>query len=138
MTNPWREIEAAWQGGSVFRGENNDGAITIGKQDGKGISPMEALLVALAGCAGSDVVSIMEKKKQPIEELRIRVRGKRADTMPAIFTEIQMEFTLKGSALKEKDVEEAIRLSEEKYCSVGAMLNKAASIHTTFHIVPGK
>jgi len=136
-TNPWREIEAIWQGDTLFSGKNTEGAqIQVGKANGKGFSPMEAVLVALAACTGDDVVSIMNKKHQPLTSLKINVRGLRADTTPSTFVEIQLEFICSGDHLVEKDLTQAIQLSEEKYCSVGAMLSKTAKIRTSFKILP--
>ena len=136
-TNPWREIETIWQGDTLFSGKNTEGAqIQVGKANGKGFSPMEAVLVALAACTGDDVVSIMNKKHQPLTSLKINARGLRADTTPSTFVEIQLEFICSGDHLVEKDLTQAIQLSEEKYCSVGAMLSKTAKIRTSFKILP--
>ena len=136
-TNPWREIEAVWQGDTAFTGKNTEGAqIQVGKANGKGINPMEAVLIALAACTGDDVVSIMNKKRQPLTSLKINARGLRADATPSPFVEIHLEFIFSGDHLVEKDLAQAIQLSEEKYCSVGAMLSKTAKIHTSFKILP--
>ena len=136
-TNPWREIEAIWQGDTVFIGKNTDGAqIQVGKTNGQGINPMEAVLVALAACTGDDVLSIMNKKRQPLTCLKINARGLRAEATPSPFVEIQLEFVFSGEHLVEKDLAQAIQLSEEKYCSVGAMLSKTAKIHTSIKILP--
>ena len=136
-TNPWREIEAIWQGETVFTGNNKEGAqIQVGKANGKGVGPMEAVLIALAACTGDDVVSIMNKKRQPLTSLKINARGLRADTTPMTYIEIHLEFIFSGNHLVEKDLAQAIQLSAEKYCSVGAMLSKTAKIHTSFNILP--
>jgi putative redox protein len=136
-TNPWREIEATWQGDTVFIGKNTEGAqIQVGRSNGKGISPIEAVLVALAACTGDDVVSIMKKKRQLLTSLKINARGLRANTTPRTFVEVHLEFIFSGDHLVEKDLAQAIHLSEKKYCSVGAMLSKTAKIHTSFKILP--
>ena len=136
-TNLWREIEAIWQGDTVFTGKNAEGAqIQVGEANGKGIGPMEAVLVALAACTGDDVVSIMKKKRQPLTSLKITARSLRADATPSPFVEIHLEFIFSGDQLVEKDLAQAIQLSAEKYCSVGAMLSKTAKIHTSFKILP--
>jgi putative redox protein len=96
---------------------------------------MESVLVALAACSGSDVLEIMSKKRQTVTDLKINARGKRAGTPPKVYTEIHVEYVLRGEGLKEKDVEQAIRLSREKYCSVGAMLDKTAKISTSFRLL---
>jgi putative redox protein len=137
MTDAWREISTSWQGGTAFLGTNKDGAqVQIGKLEGQeGIGPMEAVLTALAACTGDDVLAILKKKRQQVTELKINVRGKRAENPPKVYTEIHVEYILKGAGLKEKDIQQAIRLSEEKYCSVGAMLGRSAKIHTSFKVL---
>jgi putative redox protein len=134
MTDSWREISTSWQGGTAFLGTNKDGAqVQIGKLENQtGVGPMETILVALAGCSGDDVLSILKKKRQEVTDLKINVRGKRAENPPMVYTEIHVEYILRGNELKDKDVEQAIRLSQEKYCSVGAMLAKTAKITTSF------
>lgn len=141
MTDNWREIFAEWRGGTAFIGQNKDNVqVQVGSTESEpGVSPMQMLLVALAGCSGSDIVDIMNKKRQPLTDFKIRVRGLRADATPAIFTEIHVEYLLWGENLEPKDVERAIELSEKKYCSVGAMLQGTAPIHSTYKILkPGE
>ena len=104
-----------------------EGSPEIGGE-GQGMRPMELLLVSLASCSSMDVVSILKKMRQPLEELRVEVEGQRAtDQVPAVFTKIHLRFVLKGD-LRADRVEEAIRLSVDKYCSVGRMLDKTAEI----------
>ncbi len=131
-----KEITAEWKGGMTFIGRNPAGGeVQMGTLDGKpGIGPMELALVALAGCTGMDIVSILEKKRLKLTDFRLRVRGVRAETYPMVYTEIEVEYLLWGENLPAKDVEQAIRLSEEKYCSVGIMLGKTARIHSTYRI----
>lgn len=131
-----KEIIAEWKGGMAFIGRNAAGGeVQMGTLDGKpGIGPMELALVALAGCTGMDIISILEKKRLQLKDFRLRVRGVRAETYPMVYTEIEVEYLLWGENLPAKDVEQAIRLSEEKYCSVGIMLGKTARIHSTYRI----
>jgi putative redox protein len=138
MTEPWREISTSWQGGTAFLGTNKNGAqVQIGKLEGQeGIGPMEVVLCALAACSGDDVLSILKKKRQKVDQLKINVRGKRAENPPRVYTEIHVEYILQGVGLKVKDIAQAIRLSEEKYCSVSAMLGKTAKIQTSFIVLP--
>lgn len=104
-----------------------EGSPNIGGED-QGMRPMELLLVSLASCSSMDLVSILKKMRQPLEDMRVEVEGKRAvDQVPAVFTHIHMRFFMKGD-LRPDRVEEALRLSVEKYCSVGQMLEKAAEI----------
>ena len=89
---------------------------------------MELLLVSLASCSCMDAVSILKKMRQPLVDLRVEVDGQRAtDEVPAVFTNIHLHFILKGD-LRADRVAEALRLSVEKYCSVGRMLEKTAVI----------
>ncbi len=92
--------------------------------------PMELLLMALGACTATDVVSILGKKRQQLESLEVTVSGERAQEPPAVWTKLEIVYKLRGQ-LEEQAVKHAIDLSEEKYCSVAAMLRKTASI--TFH-----
>ena len=141
MTEGWTEITASWEKEQAFTGFNSAGGIVqMGTLDGKpGIGPMQLLLVALAGCTGIDIVSILQKKRLSMTNLQVKVRGKRASEYPLIWTEIHLTYLVWGEALQPKDVEQAIQLSEEKYCSVGIMLGKVASITSEYHIYkPGE
>jgi putative redox protein len=139
MADTWREVFATWNGGLNFSGENDKGGtVQIGPTD-KSIGPMQLLLLGLAGCTGIDIVSILEKKKSPPTDFKIKVRGKRAETFPMVYTDIEIEYILWGDHLKEKDIELAIKLSEQKYCSVSIMLAKTASISSSYKIFkPGQ
>ena len=98
---------------------------------GQGATPMELLAVALAGCTGMDVVSILQKMRQPLEGLRVEVLGEKADEHPKRFVSLEVVYYLKG-ALDEKKVQRAIELSETKYCSVAATLRPAVSISSRY------
>jgi putative redox protein len=140
MTEGWTEVTAAWKDESTFVGQNNDGGtVQMGTLDGKpGIGPMQLLLVAVAGCTGMDIVSILQKKHVNLTDMQVRVRGKRADDYPMIWTDIHLNYLVWGEDIRPKDVEQAIQLSETKYCSVGIMLGKSAKISSEFHILkPG-
>lgn len=95
-------------------------------------TPMELVLIALCGCTGSDVVGILRKKREPFTRLEISVQGERATEYPQIYTAIKLIYRV-GGKVSHKAVEDAVRLSKEKYCSVSAMLEKSAKI--TFEIV---
>jgi len=141
MSNEWKEITADWKGDLSFMGKNPaGGSVQMGEVDGKpGVGPMELLLAGLAGCTGHDIVSILKKKKQPLEDFRIKARGKRADSYPMVYTDIEIEYLLWGDGLSPKAIEQAIQLSEEKYCSASAMLAKTAEIISTYRILgPGE
>jgi putative redox protein len=134
MNDEWKEITADWCGESTFVGKNQSGGtVQMGSLEGKaGVSPMEMLLVALAGCTGMDIVSILTKKRQQPQDFQLKVRGKRAADFPKIWSEIEVTYHLWGDNITPKDVEQAIELSEEKYCSVGIMLGAAAKISSNY------
>ncbi len=106
--------------------------------DGKsrGPSPMELLLVGMAGCTGIDVVDILQKKRLSISGVEVRVEGTRAETYPMVYTEIDVVYVVRGKDISPKAVEDAIQLSETKYCSAGVMLGKTAKINTRYEIIP--
>jgi putative redox protein len=96
--------------------------------------PKELLLLGLAGCTGSDVVSILQKKRVPLTRLELNVTAEEADTYPQVYTRIHVEYVFHGAGLREQDLERAIELSETKYCSVSAMLRPAVAITHSFRI----
>jgi putative redox protein len=132
------EISSLWKIGLRFEASGNSNVpVAMGSAAGESANtPMELLLMALAGCTGMDVISVLEKKRQPASSLEIRVRGTRADEHPRVYTDIEVEFVLRGDHLTEEAVARAIELSETKYCSVGGMLQKAVRIRTSFRILP--
>ncbi|MGA7399499.1 MAG: OsmC family protein [Candidatus Sulfotelmatobacter sp.] len=92
-------------------------------------STMELVLIGLCGCTGYDVVSILQKKREPFTSLDVRAEAERAPNPPSVYTEIKLIYRV-GGKVSRKAVEDAVRLSEEKYCSVSAMLEKTAKITT--------
>lgn len=109
-----------------------DGSRNIGAA-GAGARPMELILMGLGGCSAIDVILILKKQRQVIEDLKIVLDGERVDETPAVFKTIQMDFQFKGELDRDK-VKRAIALSVEKYCSVYAMLAETAEITHTFSI----
>src|SRR5450432_1426344 len=94
-------------------------------------SPMELVLIALCGCTASDVVGILRKKRETFTSLEVSASGGRATGYPSVYTEIKLTYRV-GGKVSRKAMEDAVRLSKEKYCSVSAMLEKTAKI--TFEI----
>jgi putative redox protein len=136
MDDQWREVEAEWQGGGTFIGRNaSGGTVQMGQlNEVPGVSPMELILVGLAGCTGVDIADILKKKRQPLNALKVKVRGKKALDIPKIYKEIEITYLIWGEGIDPKSVERAIQLSEEKYCSVSAMLRSVADIRSTYKI----
>lgn len=134
----WKEIEAHWIEERIFKGfDSENGEVLMGTLGDKaGLSPMDLILAGLAGCTGVDVILILEKKRQLPEDFKVKIRAKRADTYPKVYTEIEIEYLLWGDNLTEKAVQQAIDLSEEKYCSVSAMLEKTAKISSSYQLMP--
>lgn len=126
-------IKATWKNDNLFSAENEAG----GKAElgGENIRPMEMILASLAGCTGVDIVNILKKKRVNFSDLQIKVSGTRADTHPKVYTDIYVSYLIWGEDIKEKDIEKAIHLSEDKYCSVSAMLKSTAKIHSDYQIL---
>ena len=100
-----------------------------------GAKPIELVAIALGGCTGFDVINILRKKRQQVTGYEVRVEAEQAPTPPNVFTSVRIHHLVTGIDVSPQAVEDAIRLSEEKYCSVGAMVQKSAELHTTFEIV---
>ncbi len=100
-----------------------------------GPQPMEMLLVALAGCSGMDILSILRKKRQEISGYELRIHGMRAEEHPKVFLDITLEHIFTGHNIRPEAVERAIELTEERYCGASAMLGKTATIGHTFSII---
>jgi len=120
------------------KGESNhwitmDGPEKLGGSDA-GVRPKELVLMALAGCTGSDVVSILKKKRADLTDFEINVTAQQCDEHPKVFTHIDLEYVFYGKDIKVKDVERAIELSTQNYCGVSAMLKKAITIDHTYRI----
>lgn len=125
-----------------FEGSNEDGNTVLidGSPDiggeGKGLRPMQLLLISLASCSSMDVVTILRKMRQPLEDIQVEVMGERTPgEIPAVFKKIQLRFRVKGN-LNEEKVAIAISKSVDKYCSVARMIDKVAEISWSFEVEP--
>lgn len=134
-------VRAVLESGMRFNVETGSGHHVIldaaehnGGQDA-GPRPMEMLLVALASCAGMDILGILRKKRQEITAYEVRIHGERVEEHPRIFVKMTVEHIFTGHALQSEAVKRAIDLTEEKYCGASAMLGKTAIIAHTFRIV---
>lgn len=122
------QATAKWSGQMQFAGIGNGGHSVLMDGDNKtGNSPMELVLIALCGCTAYDVVSILQKKREPFTALEVSAKAEKATDPPRVFTDIKLLYRVAGKVAR-KAVEDAVRLSEEKYCSVAGMLNKSARI----------
>jgi len=128
------QATAKWSGQMQFAGTGNGGHSVLMDGDNKaGNSPMELVLVALCGCTAYDVVSILQKKREPFTAVEVSAQAEKAPDPPRVFTDIKLLYRIAGNVAR-KAVEDAVRLSEEKYCSVAAMLNKTARITYEIHL----
>ena len=105
---------------------------------GDAFTPMELFLVALAGCTAMDVQWILEKQRQKVEGLEVSVRGVRREEDPTYYEKIYLEYSVRGESIRKDAVERAIRLSQEKYCSVKAMIKETVKTRITYTITNGK
>ena len=101
----------------------------------KAPGPMELVLMALGACTATDVVIVLEKKRQKLESLEVVCSGERATEPPTVWTKLEILYRLRGP-LDDTAVKHAIQLSEDKYCSVSAMLKKTASVTWRYEILP--
>jgi len=132
-----------WLEGRTMVGESGsghalvmDGPPASGGRD-LGMRPMEMLLIGLGGCTQFDVLHILEKARQTVSGCRVEVVAERADEDPKVFVKIHVHYVLTGKDLSEKQVERAIQLSSEKYCSASIMLGATAQITHDFEIHVG-
>ena len=112
-----------------------DGSQTAGSEGVLGPSPMEMVLMGLGGCSGIDVMHILERMRQPVTACKVNLEGERADNSPRVYKKIHLIYTVSGNNLSQKRVEEAVRLSNEKYCSVSVMLNTAVEITREVRVI---
>ena len=132
-----------WVEGVSFVGETGsghsvviDGAPESGGRN-LGMRPMEMVLTGAAACTAFDVVFILRKGRQPVADVMVTAEAERAPEEPKVFTRIHLVYTIAGRGLDPKQVERAVKLSKEKYCSATIMLAKTAEITHTFEIVEG-
>lgn len=129
-----------WIGGKRFVGiDSTKHSVVLSTSDeGIGVKPSELLLIAVASCSAVDVVEILTKKRMAPDALHVSVSGEQDADPPWTYRKIHLCFTLRGENLTSKDVEQAIHLSEQKYCSVAATLRPTAEITTEFNILPAE
>ena len=121
--------EAASGHAVVMDGPPESGGRNLGPR------PMEMLLLGMGGCTAFDVVYILQRARQPVLDCVVELEAERAEEAPKVFTKIHVHFIVSGRGLSEKQVERAVHLSAEKYCSASLMLAKAATITHDFEVV---
>ena len=128
-----------WTGEQKFMAMSPSGhAIPVDsdRESNKAPGPMELVLMALGACTATDVVVVLQKKRQKLESLEVICSGERASEPPTVWTKLEILYRLRGE-LDERAVKHAIELSEEKYCSVSAMLKKTAKVNWRYEILRG-
>ena len=135
------KVVVRWKGDVAFEGETESGHTVLmdGPPDAggknQGPRPMEMLLLGMGACSSVDVISILKKSRQPVSNCRVEIKSSRAPEPPRVFTEIHLHFVVTGNKLNEKNVQRAISLSAEKYCSASIMLGAMARVTHDYEIV---
>lgn len=130
-----------WVEAATFIGESGSGHAVVmdGPPDSGGrdlgVRPMEMLLLGMGGCTAFDVVHILRRARQPIEDCVVELQADRAAEPPKVFTHIHVHFIVSGRGLAERQVARAVSLSADKYCSASIMLGKAATITHDYEII---
>lgn len=130
-----------WVQDATFIGEAGSGHAVVmdgpAESGGRNLGPrpMEMLLLGMGGCTAFDVVYILQRARQPVLDCVVEIEAERAEQAPKVFTKIHVHFIVSGRGLTEKQVERAVQLSAEKYCSASIMLGKAAVITHDFELV---
>lgn len=135
------DIKVTWAGEAAFVGESGSGhkVVMDGPPEGGGRDlgprPMEMLLLGTGGCSSYDVISILKKSRQDVKSCEVEISAERADSEPKVFTKIHLHFKVSGVDLKSKQVERAVSLSAEKYCSASIMLGATAEMSHDYEIL---
>lgn len=134
------KVRIKWVEGVCFVGESETGHAVVldgaPENGGRniGMRPMEMLLIGMGGCTSFDVVTILKKARQPIVDCVAEIEAERANEVPKVFTKIHVHFVVTGNNLNETQVERAVKLSAEKYCSASIMLSKSVDITHDYEI----
>jgi putative redox protein len=134
---PPTDIQLVWEHDLVFGGTSGNIVMTLDSASAAGPSPMQALGFALAGCMAMDVVHILKKGRHDLRGIRAHLVGQRANEEPRRFTAVELHYEVTGDVPKEQ-VERAIALSKEKYCSVWHSMRQDIDFKTSFSVAPGE
>ncbi|MCE2570675.1 OsmC family protein [Motilimonas eburnea] len=132
------QVKVDWSQALQFVGQSSKGhqVLMDGNSGTSGASPMELVLMAIAGCSSVDIVSDLQQAGQGVEACSVDVKAQRAETAPKVFTQIDLIYTLTGQGVDANEVAKAIDASMDKYCSVAKMLESTAQINASFVINP--
>jgi putative redox protein len=134
------EAKVTWKNKLLFTSTGSNGftlplsAEPSADGDDEGLEPMELVAIALAGCTGMDVISLLEKKRQDVTAFEVQVHAERAMEFPKVFTNIIIEYIVEGHHVEPSAMERSIELSAAKYCPIQAMLGKACNIEHQYSI----
>ena len=131
------EVSVQWIGGERFVGidRTQHSLVMSTRREGVGVRPSDLLLVALGACSAVDVVGILQKKRVDLRGLDIKVTGEQDPDPPWTFRKIHIEYILRGKGMTDRAVQQAIKLSEEKYCSVSATVSGVAAMTHSYQIL---
>lgn len=132
------KIVTHWQGGLTFESDNPSGKLVtmdtdVEGEERKGLSPKAMMLSSLAGCSALDVISILDKMNEEIDDFKIEVFGELTDEHPRFYHSVVVDYHFYGTDLNKKKCERAVDLSVEKYCGVMEMFRQFAKIETSIH-----
>ena len=131
------EAKVKWHDNNTFIGHSGSGHAVVfdgNKDNSVAPSPMEMVLMAAGACSSVDVVSILQKARQQVVDCEVQLRAERAETIPKVFTKLHLHFEVTGFGVSEKQVERAVQLSAEKYCSVSIMLSGSVAVTHSFSV----
>ena len=138
MANQIYKATVQYAGDDFFIGTSPSGhaqTIDANGERRRAPTPLEMLLVSVAACTAADVVSILEKKRQKISAYKVEIEGERREESPRAFVKFRVRHIVRGRDVSERALRDAIKLSDEKYCSVAATVRPTARIETSFEIV---
>uniref|UniRef100_A0A486XPC5 OsmC/Ohr family protein n=1 Tax=Rheinheimera sp. BAL341 TaxID=1708203 RepID=A0A486XPC5_9GAMM len=134
------QAKVKWLDNNTFIGYSGSGHAVVfdgNKDNSAAPSPMEMVLMAAGACSSVDVVSILQKARLQISDCEVQLSAERVDSVPKVFSKMHLHFVVTGNNLSEKQVERAVQLSADKYCSVSIMLSAAVTVTHSFSINPG-
>ena len=126
-------VNVKWTGGKQFLAADQAGHVVVTDSEGQGFKPPDLMLASLVGCAGVDVVRILQKKRQKFSSIEVKVDKQNAPDAPWPIEKVEVEWTVRGQGLKEKAVRDAVELAELKYCSVSASMT--SKLVTTVRVI---
>ncbi|MGB0938627.1 MAG: OsmC family protein [Colwellia sp.] len=131
------KAQVKWMGDEMFAGISESGHTIVLDANAGNLapSPLENVLISLGGCSSVDVISILKKTRQNVQDCKVEITGTRVESVPKLFSDIHLHFVISGSNIEEKHVKKAINLSADKYCSVALMLNKSVNITHDYSII---